>query len=301
MGWLILTISTWHLAGHSVLFDQYQKTVIPLERWLGVAGMPQYREAALFQLITAGPIMWQSRGFYSQQKVEAGMVLTMGCRRGLLVRFVLLLSTLVVVTESTAENIIENGSFESEALAPYWWRSIYGTSTETGRTTDYRTDGEWSRWLRSERGDRTGGSILLAQIADVPGNSRVVFSFDAIVQSRPNENDNSVTFSILGAGRGDPPLTTTGQVFLPDTDGEFRHFAFGPFTVPPYGEFPNIYFDVKVQFETIAWSDTFGECVMYLDNVIVDAVPVPEPGCCASMILGILLVSCMGRVHVARH
>ena len=198
----------------------------------------------------------------------------------------------------SAANVVFNPSLEIPGpggVEPaLFWSMPQPTNGSNQRTSDRSSDGAWSLFM-STRGDTAnGGTVLAAQIsvnngqASLAENQQISLRFD--IDDRPVgisiQERGEVRFSILDASMR--IVDETILKFLGTTPGQFVTLETDHLTVPAFTPQNNAYywqFGFRVDTPTgIGGVNAYNE--VYIDNVIIDARLVPEPG---SLALGLTM------------
>ena len=200
------------------------------------------------------------------------------------------------VSVFSAANIVANPSFEiavagDESTPEGWHASVGGVEgTQSARTSETSSDGEWSHLL-STRGNLTNGgsSQLVQDSSDLPSllpGQEIVLEFDVRYFETQNVT-GAAFFSIVGAGVG---IVADTDIDFP-VSGDFLRVQTAPLVVPDLGSFPlaDSYF-YQLEFIVSSSPSSIHYAEAYIDNVVVDAILVPEPSTVPLALFGLILL-----------
>lgn len=202
-------------------------------------------------------------------------------------RAAVLIFTALSLAESRSANLIVNGEFASGLTA---WSTV-GTVFETGQTA-----------VLSDQ--NTSPVVLFQTVAmDVATTASLSLRFDLLASLSPSANvgqtpDTAFLTAFLGTvSFGNSYAAGLYDMAVPVMDIDFR----GPANQGPglsagvspkgigwirYSLALPVQPFVTVAFEFIDGNAIVGDSTVALDNVVLDAIPVPEPGAAALLLMG---------------
>lgn len=208
----------------------------------------------------------------------------------------------VVVAEVHGEDVARNGGFELASVfspdrADEW--TMQGNPADSAisvRQNAIVASGAWSAGLLAESQELDDYAIATAlQSAfygfQMPANL-LTLHIRALVETE-GDAETGVSLVIRNQLRGNENnlVVSTGDLVLPETNGQFVDLAFGPLAVPSNGSWPNESFSFDLKFwASSGESGTIGRSHLFLDSVVLDRQLVPEPASYLRvLVLGALL------------